>query len=286
MMYGFFFFFVLILVVVSNPLMIVPVSILGVMLVRYVLKVARMSSDLRRVTSICLSPLISSISEVIEGRTVVKEYGYSKNVNKKVYDGLDRLSTAYVHERLIMSYFYCKIDILISGLIFLVAMSIALSKITGFFFYSKLIFALTLTNVYMISDIVVIFMYFLSELSSILSSTERIIEISKPKEVEANWNDPKPPKNWPENGSIQVENIKFRYRPELDLVLKGISFKVEDGERIGLVGRTGSGKSSLILALMRMLEIDKNENSFIKIDNLKIQDIGLHSLRKAITLIP
>lgn len=73
-----------------------------------------------------------------------------------------------------------------------------------------------------------------------------MVEISKPKKVEAEWEFPKPQKEWPSEGIIEVKNINFKYRPELELVLKNVSFSVKKGEKVGIIGRTGSGKSSLI----------------------------------------
>ena len=61
-----------------------------------------------------------------------------------------------------------------------------------------------------------------------------------------------PPANWPSHGSLEVSNLKLRYRPELPLVLKGLTFSVEGGTKLALVGRTGSGKSSFLLALLRL----------------------------------
>jgi ABC-type multidrug transport system fused ATPase/permease subunit len=75
----------------------------------------------------------------------------------------------------------------------------------------------------------------------------------------------------------------MRYRKDLDFVLKGTSFKVEGGQRIGCVGRTGAGKSSLLQALFRMTNAEKGE---IFIDGVDIKTIGLHTLRNSISIIP
>ncbi|CAH8286378.1 unnamed protein product, partial [Schistosoma turkestanicum] len=90
------------------------------------------------------------------------------------------------------------------------------------------------------------------------------------------------PNNWPE-GEIEFINYSTRYRPELDLALKSINFKVGKGEKLGIVGRTGSGKSSLVLGLFRMLEAAEGK---ILIDGFDISKLGLHDLRNRLTLIP
>ncbi|VDP85446.1 unnamed protein product, partial [Schistosoma mattheei] len=90
------------------------------------------------------------------------------------------------------------------------------------------------------------------------------------------------PSNWPE-GIIEFINYGTKYRSELNLALKSINFKVDKGEKLGIVGRTGSGKSSLVLGLFRMLEAAEGK---ILIDGYDISKIGLHDLRNRLTLIP
>jgi len=91
------------------------------------------------------------------------------------------------------------------------------------------------------------------------------------------------PKNWPDKGEISIENIAFRYRPNLPLVLKGVSAVIKPQEKIGIVGRTGAGKSSLVLALFRIIELSSGK---IVIDDEPIGIIGLHVLRKNLAIIP
>ena len=88
---------------------------------------------------------------------------------------------------------------------------------------------------------------------------------------------------WPQSGIVEFNNYQFRYREGLDLVLKGINFKTISQEKIGIVGRTGAGKSSLTLALFRIVEAAGGK---IIIDDIDISGIGLHSLRSRLTIIP
>jgi ABC-type multidrug transport system fused ATPase/permease subunit len=87
---------------------------------------------------------------------------------------------------------------------------------------------------------------------------------------------------WP-GGNIDVNNLSVRYRPGLPLALDNISFRLEGGSKVGIVGRTGSGKSSLVQALFRVLEADEGT---ISIDGVDITTVGLHRLRKRISVIP
>jgi len=115
-------------------------------------------------------------------------------------------------------------------------------------------------------------------------SVERILEYSELKQ-EAPYRIPetKPPQNWPSNAVIEFKDLKMRYREGLDLVLKGLSFKIQSKEKVGVVGRTGAGKSSLMLALFRICEFAEGT---ILIDDIDISTIGLHDLRSKISIIP
>jgi ATP-binding cassette subfamily C (CFTR/MRP) protein 1 len=123
-----------------------------------------------------------------------------------------------------------------------------------------------------------------AEFESNVTSIERIKEyFDTPHEAKWEIQDTKPKDNWPENGEIEFKNFSVKYREELDFVLTNINCNIQPGEKIGIVGRTGAGKSSLTLALFRLIESNYGE---ILIDGIKIRDIGLHDLRKRLTIIP
>ncbi|KAG1679180.1 Canalicular multispecific organic anion transporter 2 [Nymphon striatum] len=124
----------------------------------------------------------------------------------------------------------------------------------------------------------------LSGLENGLVAVERILEYSKVEQEDA-WkkvnNERKD--DWPNSGEIEFKNFETKYRPNLDPVLKKISFKINPSEKIGICGRTGSGKSSLTLSLFRIIE---STNGCIEIDGVDISKIGLHDLRSVLTIIP
>ena len=92
----------------------------------------------------------------------------------------------------------------------------------------------------------------------------------------------KPPDNWPDKGNICARDVSFQYAPDLPLVLHDISFSIKPSEKVGIVGRTGAGKSSLISVLYRLAEFVGQ----VTIDGVDIQTIGLHDLRKKMSIIP
>ena len=92
----------------------------------------------------------------------------------------------------------------------------------------------------------------------------------------------KPPETWPDKGELDMDNVVLRYAPHLPLVLKNISFSIKSSEKVGIVGRTGAGKSSIISVLYRLAE----PGGYITIDGVDTKSIGLHDLRKKMSIIP
>lgn len=122
-----------------------------------------------------------------------------------------------------------------------------------------------------------------AELEAGMNSVERLLYYSNniPQEA-AHMNDEHVPEDWPKNGSIEFKDLKMRYREDTPLVLKGLDFKIAGADRVGVVGRTGSGKSSLFLTLLRLVEPEGQ----ILIDGVDIGKIGLHALRSSISIVP
>lgn len=128
----------------------------------------------------------------------------------------------------------------------------------------------------------------LSEVANGTTSIQRMEEYIECDDFEAEFETPEAKSSWPRTGQIQVKNVNVRYRKDLPLVLKNISCDIRSGERVGIVGRTGCGKSTFLLTLNRILEMDKGviDKNEILIDGQNVQKIGLHHLRKNITTIP
>lgn len=124
-----------------------------------------------------------------------------------------------------------------------------------------------------------------AEVENDFNSVERIVHYTRELEQEAPHEIPdhKPPVSWPADGQIVLKDVVLKYRPELPAVLKGMTMSVKAGEKIGIVGRTGAGKSSIMTALYRLVELSEGS---IAIDGVDISKIGLDDLRNALAIIP
>jgi ABC-type multidrug transport system fused ATPase/permease subunit len=119
-------------------------------------------------------------------------------------------------------------------------------------------------------------------MNSFFTSLERLLEYEQlPQEREGG--DEPPESEWPRGGAISFEAVEMRYRPGLPLALRGISFEIPAHSSVGVVGRTGAGKSSLIMALFRLVEVS---SGCVRIDGSDISRMSLSVLRKRITILP
>ncbi|KZT61359.1 ABC protein [Calocera cornea HHB12733] len=126
-----------------------------------------------------------------------------------------------------------------------------------------------------------------AEVENNMNAVERVVHYTHEGYIaqEADYHIPEkaPPADWPREGAVKMENVRLRYRPGLDEVLKGVEWNVRAGEKVGVVGRTGAGKSSLLIALFRLVELSGGK---ITIDGLDIADMGLQDVRSRLSIIP
>jgi len=146
-----------------------------------------------------------------------------------------------------------------------------------------------------ITGILTFVMRMFANLEATFTSVERVIYYIKNIPQERPTTSSKPPAaDWPHAGAIEIRDLRMRYRDDTPVVLKGLSASIKGGQRVGIVGRTGSGKSSLLLSLLRLVEpIAKGEGGgdgdgapSVVIDGVDIESIGLEELRRKLAIIP
>ena len=146
---------------------------------------------------------------------------------------------------------------------------------------------LSISYAMMVTETLTWMVRMLCDLETNCVALERVLEYINENPQEAEWKLETESDNhsqWPKQGKIELINYQTRYRPGLDLVLKGISMTIGAQMKVGICGRTGAGKSSLTLALFRVIEAEQGGQ--ILIDGVDISRLGLHTLRSSLSIIP
>ncbi|XP_061352670.1 ABC transporter C family member 5-like isoform X1 [Gastrolobium bilobum] len=259
-------------------LLVVPMAGVCLWMQKYYMASSR---ELVRIVSIQKSPIIHLFGESIAGAATIRGFGQEKRFMKRNLYLLDCFARPFFCSLAAIEWLCLRMELL-STFVFAFCMVLLVSFPHGSIDPSMAGLAVT----YGLNLNARLSRWILSfcKLENKIISIERIYQYSQvPSEAPAIIEDSHPPSSWPENGTIQLIDLKVRYKESLPLVLRGISCTFPGGKKIGIVGRTGSGKSTLIQALFRLVE---PASGSILIDNINISGIGLHDLRSHLSIIP
>ncbi|KAF0405290.1 P-loop containing nucleoside triphosphate hydrolase protein [Gigaspora margarita] len=240
---------------------------------------AKASRELKRMDSVSRSPLYSLFTETLIGIITIRAFGASKRFMQDMLSKIDGNNRPLFYMWVINRWLSIRFNVTGSLVSFLAGIFILwnIDRIDAGLAGLSLSFAMNFTEQIMWT----VRNYTSLEMS--LNAVERVCEFSEiPQEAPAII-EPRPPASWPHSGAITVQNLEVKYAPDLEPVLHHISFSIEGQEKIGLVGRTGSGKSTIALALFRFVEPSDGK---ILIDEIDISSIGVEDLRTRITIIP
>jgi len=248
-------------------------------------------TNLRKLTHIQRAPVYSKVSEAFDGITLFRSFGVESGVTESFNQKMRSMITAEYHERFTEKSMFVRSEILSMVIISLSVFSfigIRLLNISWMINVDSV--SLALSGMMIISGWFGYNLYALTQASKGAASVERILEWCHPKEEDLWEKKDDPNESFVIEGKIAIKNLTVRYRSNLEPVLKNISLLINPKEKVGIVGRTGSGKSTLILALKRLLEIEREENEadvkHILIDDVDITKIGLWAARRSCMLIP
>ncbi|KAM9726615.1 ATP-binding cassette sub-family C member 2 [Menidia menidia] len=268
--------FVICLATPFFTIIIIPLAVIYFFVQRFYVATSR---QLRRLDSVSRSPIYSHFGETVSGLSVIRAYGHQERFLKHneitVDENLKSVYPWIVSNRWVA----IRLEFLGNLVVFFSALFAVISRdtIDGGLVGLSISYALNVTQT--LNWLV----RMTSELETNVVAVERVSEYSE-LENEAQWiTSNRPPQNWPDAGRLQFKDYKVRYRPGLDLVLHGVTCDIASTEKIGIVGRTGAGKSSLTNCLFRIIEAAEGH---IFIDDIDISTIGLHDLRSRITIIP
>ncbi|XP_049760898.1 ATP-binding cassette sub-family C member 6 isoform X3 [Elephas maximus indicus] len=267
-------------VMVATPLAIVAILPLLLLYAGFQSLYVASSCQLRRLESASHSLVCSHVAETFQGSTVVRAFRAQGPFVAQSDARVDESQRVNFPRLVADRWLAANLELLGNSLVFAAAMCAVLSKaylragLVGFSVSAAL--QVTQTLQWAVRS--------WTDLESSIVSVERMKDYARtPKE--APWRLPtcaaQPP--WPHAGQIEFQDFGLRYRPELPLAVRGVSIKIHAGEKVGIVGRTGAGKSSLARGLLRLLEAAEGS---IWIDGVPIAHVGLHTLRSRITIIP
>jgi len=235
----------------------------------------------QRLDAILRSSLYSHFSESLSGIATIRAYREEGRFLKENRDWVDIENRAYWLTVTNQRWLGLRLDFL--GM--LLVLSVSMLTVGTRFTVSPAKTGVALSYILSIQQAFGFMIRQLAEVENDMNSVERIVYYARDLEQEPPHDVPerKPPAPWPSEGGLEIKDAVLKYRPELPLVLKGLRMTVKGGEKIGIVGRTGAGKSSIMVALFRLVELLSGS---ISIDGVDISTIGLNDVRKAVSIIP
>lgn len=240
----------------------------------------RSSRDLKRLESVQRSPLFQQFGETLSGVTTIRAYGDERRFVRDNLTKINNQSRPFIYLWAANRWLAFRTDLLGDLVAFFAGVFVILSlgKIDAGSAGISMSYAIGFAE----NMLWLVRLYASNEQN--MNAVERIKEyLDVEQEAAAVVEDNRPPSNWPSQGAVEFIGYSTRYRKELDPVLRNLTFKIPAREKVGIVGRTGAGKSSLTLAIFRALEADEGK---ILIDDVDIGLIGLRDLREAITIVP
>ena len=275
--------YTLVLIAASTPVfiaLIIPLTAVYHYIQRYYLKTSR---ELKRLDSTSRSPIYAHFQESLGGVTTIRAYRQQRRFALENEWRVDANLRAYFPSISANRWLAVRLELIGSFIILAAAGFAIISVATG----SKLsagMVGLAMSYALQITQSLNWIVRQTVEVETNIVSVERILEYSDlPSEAPDVISKRKPKVSWPANGAVQFTDYSTRYRPGLDPVLRNINLEIRPHEKIGVVGRTGAGKSSLTLALFRIIEPLTGN---ITIDSINTSSIGLVDLRQRLAIIP
>ncbi|KAI0717852.1 P-loop containing nucleoside triphosphate hydrolase protein [Cerioporus squamosus] len=264
-------------VVVFSPIFLFPaifVALMGAIIGNIFMK-AQLS--VKREMSNAKAPVLGHFGAAISGITSIRAYGVQDAFKAEAYNRIDRYSRAAITHVNLNRWVGIRVDLM--GTIFATSLAAYLTYV-GRLSASNTGFSLAMATSFTNNILHAVRMFNEFEVSG--NSLERIEQYLLIEQEPKPTPEGVPPAYWPASGKLEVDHLSARYSADGPKVLHEVSFEVGSGERVGIVGRTGSGKSSLTLALLRCILTEGN----VRYDGLSTEKLNLDALRSNITIIP
>ncbi|KAJ7077902.1 P-loop containing nucleoside triphosphate hydrolase protein [Mycena belliarum] len=260
-------------------LSIIPLGWFYLQVMKYYLATSR---ELKRLDAVSRSPIFAWFSESLAGVSTIRSFNQQPIFIKANERLLDRNQIAYLPSISVNRWLSIRLEIVGALIIFIVALLAMVALVTTG--VDAGLVGLVLSYAMNATSSLNWVVRSASDVEQNIVSVERILhQIDVSPESPQYIEEAKPNDSWPAHGKIEFQHYSTRYRPELELVLNDITLTINPKEKLGVCGRTGAGKSSLLLALFRIIE---GVEGAISIDSVDIKTLGLHDLRSAISIVP
>lgn len=260
---------------IANPLLmfiLLPLLAVFILFSRYYLKTSR---EIKRLESICRSPVLSHASETMAGLETIRSRGMAKRFNEQFYRYQDVHSQAFYMVFESTRWFGLRVDLLCVPFITCAALA------TVIFSTDPAMAGLSLAYVMDTVDTTQYAIRLFSEVENLMTSVERVMSYTN-LECESGYKTiARPPAYWPRDGQVSFYDVTMTYHDGGPQALKKVFFNIEGKSHIGVTGRTGAGKSSIVEALLRM----PDPQGDVIIDEVRIKDVNLQESRRCISVL-
>jgi len=259
------------------------------LLMWYFLRVRRIfvttSRELKRLEGLARSPIFAMMSESLSGVATIRANNCIHYFKQKFEEAHDAHSRAFFSFIASSRWVGFRMDSLMFLFLSLASFLSVLFNVQGWFDVDPAILGLALSMLLQLAGIFQWCIRQSAEVVNLMVAVERVlafgaVEPEAPLELEGDALLLE--KGWPKEGSVSIKDLSVRYRPSLPLSLENVTFDIPSGSRVGVVGRTGSGKSTLVQSLFRLLEADSGS---IRLAGVDVKTLGLHTLRKHMSVI-
>lgn len=268
----------IVVTVIVNPMFLIPLCALGIVFVFVRRIFLKTSKNIKRLEGITRSPVFSHLAASLAGLPTIRAFG-AQNELIREFDAHQDIHTASFYMFITCSSaFGFALDLLCLIFVFIVVFSFLVVEQAAF--GDRV--GLAITQSMALTGMMQWGIRQSAEVANFMMSVERLLEY---RDLDSERQPPKPQTtgvNWPEAGRIEFRNVTYRYFEGATAVLKELSFEIQPREKIGIVGRTGAGKSSLIGALFRLAKVEGE----ILIDGVNTANIMLEQLRSKVSIIP
>ena len=270
---------VFILIIVYFPYFAVALAPLLIMFVFSANFYRASAREVKRHESLLRSDVFAKFGEAVYGTSSIRAYKLEDRFLRTIRGSVDQMNSAYFLTFSNQRWLSIRLDAIGNLLVFVTSVLV----VTNRFDVNPSIAGLVLSYILAIVQILQFTVRQLAEVENDMNATERIHYYGTKLEEEPPLHLGNVRPEWPEKGEIEFDSVEMRYRPGLPLVLNGLTMQIRGGERVGIVGRTGAGKSSVMSTLFRLTELSAGS---ICIDGVDIRSVGLRDLRSRLAIIP